>query len=119
MLAYFQISAIKVSLIDQIICFDCSFGAERQQQPAWMRPYLKKRAALTWAGVCIQMAALNRMWSHSCFSSGAPCVRPSRYLAKDRKCSSTALVMWTRDDWWTRTQGYHSINLSDYPSVDP
>lgn len=57
--------------------------------------YLHK---LTLAGVWIQMAALNRMWSHSCFSSGAPCVRLSRYFAKERKCSNTALVMCTRDD---------------------
>lgn len=57
--------------------------------------YLQK---LTLAGVWIQMAALNRMWSHSCFSSGAPCVRPSRYLAKDRNWSNTAPVTWTRED---------------------
>lgn len=57
--------------------------------------YLQK---LTLAGVWIQMAALNRMWSQSCFSSGAPCVRPSRYFAKERNCSNTALVMCTRDD---------------------
>lgn len=54
---------------------------------------------LTLAGVWIQMAALNRMWSHSCFSSGAPCVRPSRYLAKERNCSSTEPVTCTREDW--------------------
>lgn len=57
--------------------------------------YLQK---LTLAGVWIQMAALNRMWSHSCFSSGAPCVRPSRYLAKDRNWSNTAPVTCTRED---------------------
>ena len=53
----------------------------------------------TLAGVCIQMAALKRTWSQSCFRSGAPWGKPSRYFAKDRNCSSTALVMWTRDDW--------------------
>lgn len=53
----------------------------------------------TLAGVCIQIAALKRTWSHSCLSSGAPWGKPSRYFAKDRNCSSTALVMWTRDDW--------------------
>ncbi len=65
---------------------------------------------LTLAGVWIQMAALNRMWSHSCLSNGAPCVRPSRYFAKERKCSNTALVMCARDDcvcralaWWSRS----------------
>lgn len=26
----------------------------------------------TFAGVCIQMAGLNKMWSQSCFNSGAP-----------------------------------------------
>lgn len=53
----------------------------------------------TLAGVCIQMAALKRTWSQSCLRRGAPWGKPSRYLAKDRNCSSTALVMWTRDDW--------------------
>lgn len=59
---------------------------------------LSYRPELTLAGVWIQMAALNRMWSHSCFSSGAPCVRPSRYFAKERNCSNTALVMCARED---------------------
>lgn len=45
------------------------------------------------------MAALNKMWSHSCFCNGAPCVSPSKYLAKERNCSSTALVMCARDDY--------------------
>lgn len=53
---------------------------------------------LTLAGVWIQMAGLKRIWSHSCFSSGAPCGRPSRYFAKERNCSKTALVMCARDD---------------------
>lgn len=52
----------------------------------------------TLAGVCIQMAALKRTWSQSCLRSGAPWGKPSRYLAKDKNCSRTALVMWTRDD---------------------
>lgn len=54
---------------------------------------------LTLVGVWIQIAALNKMWSHSCFSSGAPCVRPSKYFAKESNCSSTALVMCARDDY--------------------
>lgn len=52
----------------------------------------------TFAGVCIQMAGLNKMWSQSCFSKGAPWDKPSRYFAKDKNCSKTALVMWTLDD---------------------
>lgn len=73
----------------------------------WMIPPERRRhnglrQTLTLAGVWIQMAALNRMWSQSCFSSGAPCVRPSRYLAKERNCSSTAPVTCTREDWWGR-----------------
>lgn len=63
--------------------------------PCCVLHYLQE---LTLAGVWIQMAALNRMWSHSCFKRGAPCVRPSRYFAKQRNCSNTALVMCARED---------------------
>lgn len=59
----------------------------------------KQERKSTLAGVCIQIAALKRTWSHSCLRSGAPWGKPSRYFAKDRNCSSTALVIWTRDDW--------------------
>lgn len=55
--------------------------------------------SLTFAGVWIQIAGLKRIWSHNCFSRGAPWESPSRYFAKDRNCSSTALVIWTLDDW--------------------
>lgn len=66
----------------------------------------------TLVGVWIQMAALNRMWSHSCFSSGAPCVRPSKYLAKERNCSSTALVMCARDDYQNQCKYNVKITVS-------
>lgn len=39
------------------------------------------------------------MWSHNCFSSGAPWDNPSKYFANDKNCSRTALVIWTLDDW--------------------
>lgn len=58
-----------------------------------------RHVQLTLVGVWIQIAALNKMWSHSCFSSGAPCVRPSKYFAKESSCSSTSLVMCARDDY--------------------
>lgn len=39
------------------------------------------------------------MWSHNCFSRGAPWDNPSKYFANDKNCSRTALVIWTLDDW--------------------
>lgn len=66
----------------------------------------KTGGCVTFAGVCIQMAGLNRIWSHSCFSKGAPCDNPSRYFANDRNCSNTALVMWTLEDWRKTAQHY-------------
>lgn len=72
---------------------------------------------LTLAGVWIQMAALNRMWSHSCFSSGAPCVRPSRYFAKERNCSKTAPEMCSRDDCREKQKGMF-INNNNNNNID-
>lgn len=85
----------------------------------FMRPRLSYLQELTLAGVWIQMAALNRMWSHSCFSSGAPCVRPSRYFAKERNCSNTALVMCTRDDcrWKHKVMFNNNQSLFCYKCV--
>lgn len=58
----------------------------------------------TFAGVCIQMAGLNKMWSQSCFNKGAPWDKPSRCFAKDKNCSRTALVIWALDDWTKKTE---------------
>lgn len=57
------------------------------------------KCTITFAGVCIQIAGLKRMWSHNCFSRGAPWDNPSKYFANDKNCSRTALVIWTLDDW--------------------
>ncbi len=61
----------------------------------------KDMTLLTFAGMWIQIAALNRIWSQSCLRRGAPWVRPFRYLAKARNCSRTALVTCIRDAWET------------------
>lgn len=61
----------------------------------------KDMTLLTFAGMWIQIAALNRIWSQSCLRRGAPWLRPFRYLAKARNCSKTALVTCIRDAWET------------------
>lgn len=51
------------------------------------------------AGAWIQMAGLNRMWSHSCLSSKIPFCKLLRYLEKASTMSRTGLVTCTLEDW--------------------
>lgn len=54
---------------------------------------------MTLAGAWIQMAGLNRMWSHSCLSSMIPFCKLLRYLEKASTMSRTDHVTCTLEDW--------------------
>lgn len=54
---------------------------------------------ITLAGAWIQMAGLNRMWSHSCLSSKMPFCKLLRYLEKASTMSRTGRVTCTLEDW--------------------
>ncbi len=56
---------------------------------------------VTLAGAWIQMAGLNRMWSHSCLSSKMPFCKLLRYLEKASTMSRTGRVTCTLEDWST------------------
>lgn len=52
----------------------------------------------TLAGAWIQMAGLNRMWSHSCLRSKMPFCKLLRYLEKASTMSRTGRVTCTLED---------------------
>lgn len=56
---------------------------------------------VTLAGAWIQMAGLNRMWSHSCLRSKMPFCKLLRYLEKANTMSRTGRVTCTLEDWST------------------
>lgn len=60
---------------------------------------IKVCTKMTLAGAWIQMAGLNRMWSHSCLSSMMPFCKLLRYLEKARTMSRTDRVTCTLEDW--------------------